>query len=105
MVELKEILIQVLNLIWFGLKGKEQDLARSSGTVYFKEYKEDGNKPTYTLASNSTAALNTAPPYREVDYSLIQTVLQFRDISNNGYGTNGSNETQVAWCWKAGRPR
>ncbi len=60
-----------------------------------------GMDSTYTLASNSTAALNTAQ-LTGGRLQLDSNGFTVRDISNNGYGTNGSNETQVAWCWKGG---
>ena len=60
-----------------------------------------GMDSTYTLSSNSTAALNTVQPSGG-RLQLANKGFVVSDISNNGYGTNGSNQTQVAWCFNAG---
>ena len=60
-----------------------------------------GMDSTYNLASNSTAALNTAQ-LTGGRLQLDSNGFTVRDISGNGYGTNGSSTTQVAWNWKAG---
>ena len=62
-----------------------------------------GMDSTYILSSNSTAALNTAQPTGG-RLQLDSNGFTVRDVSNNGYGVNGTNNTQVAWNWKAGGP-
>ena len=74
---------------------KTRDL--SSGHVL----RSIGMNSTSTLSSNSTAALNTSQPTGG-RLQLDSDGFTVRDISNNGYGVNGSNNTQVAWNWKAG---